>query len=229
MCGRFTVTKSADELEKRFSITVDRQQFKRRYNAAPGELLPVITDQAPAALQFFKWGLVPGWAKTPPSGTSTINARIETVAEKPSFKFAYQQQRCLVPADSYFEWKSNGKQKLPYRIMLKESHLFAFAGLWERWKDPKTEQELHSFCIITRAAVHKLGHIHDRMPIILSRINEKLWLDREMPTAELEALLQPPNENDLVYHTVSPQINKVGNDSPEVIKPHQYNVQGSLF
>ena len=229
MCGRFTVSKSAEEVAKRFDVTVPTERYKRRYNGAPGDLLPVIASQSPKTLHFFKWGLLPGWTEAPPKGNGSINARIETVSEKPSFKFAYQQQRCLVPADSYFEWKVNGKQKIPYRIMLKDNPLFAFAGLWEKWEDPKTGKPLFSFCILTQPAIHKMAHIHDRMPIILSRINEKLWLDPDTDVQELHGLLKPPNESDLLYHTVSQQVNKVGNDSPDLLKPHQYSIQGSLF
>ncbi len=229
MCGRFTLTKTAKEVEKRFEARFEGGNYKRTYNASPGNVLPVITGEQPDSLRHFRWGLVPGWAKDAAIGYKTINARVETIAEKPAFKFAFQRQRCLVPADSYYEWKASGKEKIPWRIMLKGGPLFAFAGLWEQWKNLENNETLHSFTIITRPAVHRVAHLHDRMPVILSRINEQLWLDTELPQEDLEKLLQPVNEKDLDFYTVSQRVNKTENDTPDLVKPHKYNVQGSLF
>ncbi|WP_020530633.1 SOS response-associated peptidase [Flexithrix dorotheae] len=228
MCGRYTITKKAEEIEKRFEARISAESFEKKWNAAPSNLLPIITNHEPQIIQQYKWGLIPGWAKDEAIGFNTINARVESVTEKPAFKFAFTKQRCLVLADGYYEWKKIGKEKIPYRITLDDGALFAMAGLWEKWTNPQG-QITHSFSVITLPAPHKIAHIHDRMPAILSRINEQHWLENDLSDDERIELLQPPAEKYLGFYSVSKQVNSATNEGPDLIKPHNYSVQGSLF
>lgn len=139
MCGRFTISKTEEELERRFAATFYTKVLEARYNIAPTRRTPVITDADPDHIQAYRWGLVPFWAKDPGIGARMINARIETVGEKPAFRSAFRKRRCLVLADGWYEWKLIGKRKQPFRILRKDREAFAMAGLWESWK-PKNEK-----------------------------------------------------------------------------------------
>jgi putative SOS response-associated peptidase YedK len=228
MCGRYSLTAREEDIEKRFEASFQGKKLKKRWNLAPSDELAVITGKQPETIQFFRWGLVPGWAQDPSEGPKAINARIETIHEKPTFQYAFSQQRCLVLADSYYEWKQIGKEKIPYRITMEDGGLFAMAGIWESWKGPQ-DQVVLSFSVITIPALQRIAHLHERMPAMLSRINEKLWLDNDVPTEELTSLLQPPHARDLTYYTVNRKVNNAHFDGPECIEPFQYTVQGSLF
>ncbi len=227
MCGRFTLVKEEEEIEDRFDAKFDNGAFQKNYNAAPGSKLSVITHSSPSKLQLFQWGLVPAWARDTQIAFKTINARIESVAEKPAFKNAFRQRRCLIPADGYYEWKKEGKEKIPYRITLKDEKLFAFAGIWETWQ--QQGNTLFSFSIITMPALQKIEHLHERMPAILSPENEKLWLNTDLPEEESFALLNAPEEDKIEYYTVAKKVNVASNNSAELIKPFNYPKQGSLF
>ncbi|MBL7023410.1 MAG: SOS response-associated peptidase, partial [Candidatus Marinimicrobia bacterium] len=167
MCGRFTVIKSKEELEKRFGAKVSKNQYQKRYNAAPSQELPVITNSAPKLVQFYKWGLIPFWAKDKNIGYRLINAKAETITQKPSFRNAIKERRCLVCADGYYEWKNTKEGKIPYRISLKGDELFAFAGIWEVWSSSEG-QRINSFSIITVESNEQVKGIHQRMPVILT-------------------------------------------------------------
>ena len=148
MCGRFTLTKDRKEIEERFEIHIDPAMFSKTYNAAPSQTLPIITNDEPELASFHRWGLIPHWAKDERIGNKLINARGETLTEKPSFRDAVRKRRCLVITDGFYEWKRSGANKQPYRITLADESLFAYAGLWELWHAPDG-REVRSFTIIT--------------------------------------------------------------------------------
>ena len=220
MCGRYTIIAKAEEIEKRFKIEVP-ETYTSNFNAAPTQILPVITNQRPEGLSFFKWGLIPGWAKDPGIGAKLINARSETIAEKASFKNALKHRRCLVIANGFYEWKkSSKKSKIPYHIYLPKKALFAFAGLWETYTNEE-ETPIHTFTIITTKASEKVSNIHERMPVILNQETEMQWLSRENDTTELLALLKPDPDLHLDFHPVSHLVNSVANNNSQLIEPSQ--------
>ena len=218
MCGRYTIIAKAEEIEKRFNVEVP-PAYTPRYNAAPSQILPVITNQHPDGLSFFHWGLIPRWAKDKSISSKLINARAETITEKASFKNAVKHRRCLVLADGFYEWKQSGKKlKVPYRIFLSSKQLFSFAGLWEEYEDDE-ENTIHTFTIITTTANPAISKIHERMPVILKPENEKSWLNSAISTEEHLELLKPYQEELMSFHTISPLVNKVSNDNPQLIVP----------
>jgi len=218
MCGRFQLSVKGKHISERFNVEVYDEMYKPRFNCAPGQNLPVITNTEPEKLSFFKWGLVPFWAKDLKIGNKLINARAETLQEKPSFKAAFTRRRCLIPANGFFEWKK-GTQKMPYRIFVKNEDLFAMAGIWETWKDEENNL-LHTFSIITTEPNELMKPIHNRMPVILSIDNEKVWLHEENPQVLL-TLLQPFDTKKMEAYTIGNTINSPKNDNEYVIKPLQ--------
>lgn len=216
MCGRFSIIKKAEDIQSRFSIKAGLEDHQPVYNAAPGMRLGVITNKNPERLEMYKWGLVPYWAKDVSIGYKMINARSETLAEKPSFRNFLKSKRCLVPADGFYEWKKDGKAKQPFRIFLRDESLFAFAGLWDSWNDPEGNT-LHSFTIITTSANALMTPIHDRMPVILFPENEKLWLDSSASQDQLLSLLKPYPAELMDCYKISSLVNSPVNNSPEVL------------
>lgn len=218
MCGRYTLVKPAKEVSERFGVEVGKQ-YQPRYNAAPTQLMPVITADAPEGLSWFHWGLVPAWSKDKAVSQKLINARAETLEEKASFRNALKRRRCLVPADGFYEWKSVGKKsRVPYRITLLQEELFAFAGLWEEYEDDEG-QMIHTFTIITTEASTALQSLHSRMPVILSKKAEKDWLNLNLEQEQLKALLEPYPANKTRLYTVSSQVNNASQDAPAMIAP----------
>jgi putative SOS response-associated peptidase YedK len=217
MCGRFQISKIEDDLQVRFHVDVEHEWLRQIFNAAPMMILPVITSEEPQRLNFFRWGLVPFWAKDPSIGNKMINAKAETLAEKPSFKNALKSRRCLIPANGFYEWKREGNKKLPYRICRKDEELFAFAGLWEKWRDPAGET-LQTFTIITTQPNEIIAEIHDRMPAILDPELERHWLDIRVPVNEVLQYLRPLDAHVMKKYRVSEKINNVRNNSPELIE-----------
>lgn len=194
MCGRYRIIKKAEEIEERFLAEIDKEFYQPNYNASPSQDLPVIVNINPRAVNFFRWGLIPTWAKDPTIGSRLINARAETVAEKPSFKGSLKYWRCLVPADGFYEWKKVGTKKQPYLITLKDESLFSFAGLWAEWSAPDGSP-IPTFTIITTAPNSLMEGIHDRMPVILTREDEKKWLSKDTAVPQaLQLLKQYPAE-----------------------------------
>jgi putative SOS response-associated peptidase YedK len=214
MCGRFSLTVSEAELNLRFELEGGIAPYDPRYNGAPTQLLAVITNQEQHRLSYFKWGLIPSWAKEASIGNKMINARAETISEKPSYRIPLRSQRCLVPSDGFYEWKQNGK-KVPYRIFLKEPRIFCFAGIWEKWKAPDGNL-VHSFSIITTSANAFMKSIHERMPVILSPEDETNWLNGTNE-ATLLSLLKPCPAEIMDAHPVSDLVNSPRNDGPEVL------------
>jgi putative SOS response-associated peptidase YedK len=191
MCGRYSFAPDLKIVNQHYDIKVNDGDFSQNTNCAPTQLLPVLTNETPGQLSFFSWGLVPFWAKDVSIGSKLINARAETILEKPSFKQSFRHRRCLVPADSFYEWKTNvtGKKKTPYRIFLKNQPLFSMAGIWDVWKSP-SGQNVHTFSIITTSPNEMMAGIHNRMPVILPAKFERFWLEATNEKDLLE-LLQP--------------------------------------
>lgn len=217
MCGRYSLNKSKLELEQRFQAEM-LTDFKSRYNIAPTQLLPVITSESPKGFSFFYWGITPDFGQNKPVSQKLINARAETVNEKITFRSSFQKRRCLIPADGFFEWKKLGKKTIiPYRFTLLEDQLFAFAGIWEEYETVSGESH-HTFLILTTTPNDLVAEVHDRMPVILRRDQEKKWLDSYSSEEELISMLQPYPSDSMLSFTVSPLVNSVKNDHPGIIR-----------
>ncbi len=216
MCGRFQLSVKGKEISERFNTEVFDERYKPSFNCAPGQLLPVITNVDPSKVQLFKWGLVPSWSKDTRSAFKLINSRSETISAKPTFKKAFKQQRCLVPANGFYEWK-NSAVKQPYRIFLKSNEIFAMAGIWEQWNQPDGNM-LHTFSIITTRANKLIEGLHERMPVILVPEDEQKWL-KEEDENRLESLLQPFPDEMMELYAVSSRINQVSQDDARLIEP----------
>ncbi|WP_396127684.1 SOS response-associated peptidase [Dethiobacter alkaliphilus] len=214
MCGRYTFVETG-KLWERFGV--EGAQLVPRYNVAPTQEMPVITGSEKRRLIQMRWGLVPHWAKEISIGSRMINARGETVEEKPSFRSSFRHKRCLVPADGFFEWQRQNGLKVPYRFTLANGGLFAMAGLWDRWISPNGD-EIQTFTIITTTANELVGTVHDRMPVILSRENEQLWLEGK-DAKHLKQLLVPYPAEQMSCYQVSQLCNSAKNDLPECILP----------
>ncbi|WP_040229014.1 SOS response-associated peptidase [Bhargavaea cecembensis] len=223
MCGRFTLYVSYSELVERFAAAgsaFPESDYAASYNIAPTQqVVAVINDGSKNRLGHLKWGLIPRWADDPKIGSRLINARAETVAEKPSFREAFRKRRCLIPADSFYEWQKTDNGKKPMRIRLKGEEVFALAGLWETWVFPEGER-IHSCTAITTKPNSLMAGIHDRMPVILPREREQEWLDPENRDADaLLALLAPYDAGRMEAYEVSSAVNSPKNNSPELIVP----------
>ena len=220
MCGRFMLTADQDSFEDRFSLTRFDLGWVPSFNIAPTqEVLAVTNDGSENRPELMRWGLVPSWANDLKIGNRMIKARSETLAEKPSFRTAFKRRRCLIPADGFYEWKREGKAKKPMLITANPGGLFAFAGLWETWKQPD-DSWLLTCAIITTSANEFMKSIHDRMPVILPRESEASWLDpEEQDTAMLSELLLPYDSDRMEAYEVSTLVNSPRNNFPEVIEP----------
>jgi putative SOS response-associated peptidase YedK len=212
--ANFTTLKNYLTLAARHPV-----DLKSRYNIAPTQDVPAIIGRGTNRLAMFKWGLIPSWAKDPSIGNKMINARAETLTEKPSFKFALQGRRCLTVADGFYEWKKVGLIKKPYRITLKNNELFAFAGLWDTWRSPSGEV-INSCSIITTSPNELMEPLHSRMPVILPREAEEVWLDGAIRDSEfLKSLLQPYPSGLMVAYELAVLVNSSRNDVPECLTP----------
>lgn len=220
MCGRFTLTVDPAEIQDAFVNFTFPAQFAPRYNIAPTQPVLTIPNDAKNKADFFVWGLVPSWAKDPSIGNKLINARGETLAEKPSFRGGFKYKRCLILADGFYEWKSpnEAKTKIPYFIHMKDRKPFAFAGLWDEWQSP--EGSLRTCAIITTEPNKLMSSLHNRMPAILDPKDYDLWLDPAPQTPDkLIHLIKPFSADAMSAYPVSTLVNKPGNDRPECIIP----------
>ena len=219
MCGRYSLTADLAELAGRFEFDGDWDAFERRYNIAPTQEVLTVVGGEKRRGGFMRWGLIPHWAKDLKIGSRMINARAETVAEKPSFRTALRRRRCLILADGFYEWQRVGKNKRPMRIVMRSGEPFAFAGLWETWRDPEGTV-VPSCTIITTTPNDLLKPIHNRMPVILPKDIEDFWLDESVddPIA-LGSVLTPYPDDAMEAYEVSPLVNSVANKGPEVIDP----------
>lgn len=217
MCGRYSLSKSKIDLEERFQAEM-LADFTPRYNIAPTQLVPVITSESPKGFSFFYWGITPDFGQNRPVSQKLINAKAETVHEKISFKSSFEKRRCLVPADGFFEWKKLGKKtKIPHRFTLREDDLFSFAGIWEEYESLTGEIQ-HTFLILTTTPNEIVSEVHDRMPVIIAKENEKKWLDKYSNEEELLKMLKPYPPELMLSYPVSPMVNSVQNDSPGIIR-----------
>jgi putative SOS response-associated peptidase YedK len=222
MCGRYTIVITIDELMLHYMIEVPTNRYHTpRYNVAPGQLvMAVINDGEKNRLGELKWGLVPSWAQDEKISYKMINARAESVTEKPGFRASFQRKRCLIPADSFYEWKKIGADKQPMRIMLKDEGIFSMAGLYDTWTAPDG-RKVSSCTIITTTPNALMVDIHDRMPVILGLEAEKIWLDKEQKLEDLQDLLRPFPAEDMLAYPISKLVGNVKNDNPACIEPVQ--------
>lgn len=220
MCGRFAIY-DIDALAERFSLAKELPlNLKANFNAAPNQFLPVIIRNDKNELTLMRWGLVPSWAKDESVGMRMINARVETIAEKPSFRRALRQRRCIVPVNGFYEWQidKTNKLKTPFYFHRKDDDLFALAGLYEAWITPD-HQTLDTFTIVTTAPNAVVAPIHNRMPLILDTSDESTWLDQGTNVESLTKLLTSHTDDQLVTHPVSIEVNAPDNNSPHLIDP----------
>ena len=224
MCGRYSLAIGLDDLDERFALKGSGLIQRPRFNIAPTqEVLTVVNDGSENQCQSMKWGLIPHWSKHPSIGNRMINARAETVMEKPSFRQAFQSRRCMVVADGFYEWRKHGRVKIPMRITLKTGELFGFAGLWELWDSPNGEQ-IYSCSIITTTPNATMESIHSRMPVILSKDAEDRWLDVGLSdTDELRDLMIPYPDNEIEAYEVSSLVNSPKNDMSDVLSRVDYS------
>ena len=219
MCGRYTLTKAHPELEGRFDFKASGFDWVPRYNIAPTQPVLTVLNNGGRNIELLQWGLVPSWSNDPSIGRRMINARAETVSEKPSFRVALRRRRCLILADGYYEWEKVADRRSPMYVRLKSGEAFAFAGLWDVWRSPSAEL-VRSCTIITTAANALMEPIHDRMPAILSRQAEHTWLDpRVEEPLELARLLVPYPEDEMETYSISTFVNSPRNDTLKCIRP----------
>lgn len=224
MCGRYTLYAPQSRLESHFeaAFKID-ESLTENYNIAPGSHQPVVLNgkAREPGITMMRWGLIPPFADDASIGFKMINARSETLSEKPSFKKPFQRKRCLIPANGFFEWKKieGSDRKLPFYIRLIHQELFAFAGLFERWEDKKGES-VFSFTIITTEANSLLQPLHERMPVIVNPENYAFWLDPMNEDREgLQSLLRPFPTEDMSVFRISPEVNKTSNNHKGLIEP----------
>ena len=230
MCGRFTMAIDAEDLQTELALGKIPVDWQPRFNVAPGQNVGVVTDPQSRDVTWMQWGLVPFWAKDPTIGNRLINARAESLDEKPSFKYAFAKRRCLIVADGFYEWQkpqAGAKSSRPFYYRLREGNAFVFAGLWESWQlkdDP--ESRLITCTIITTVANALVAKVHDRMPVILTAEDKWAWLQENNADA-LKALLQPAPDDLLQAWEVSRAVNDPKNDSPACIQPLQNSLEGA--
>lgn len=235
MCGRFTMRTPGSVMIDQFSLDF-QGELTPRYNIAPTQAVPIIRTASRSVSQL-RWGLVPFWSKDPKGGARMINARSETAATKPAFRHCMKKKRCLVPADGYFEWIKEGKQKLPYWIRLRDERPFLMAGLWDTWRDKSAPEHdeassddersdevepLRTFTILTTSSNSLTQDIHDRMPVILSPNDYDRWLDPEITDGEaLSYMFEPYDSNEMQLTRVTTRVNSVKNDDEQCIQPEK--------
>ena len=222
MCGRYSLTTPVEALRQLFGV-LELPNLAPRHNVAPTQEMPVVRLRGGASggreLVIMRWGLVPGWADDPAIGSRMINARAETVAEKPSFRAAFRARRCLVPADGFYEWVKSGETRQPYRITLEGNIPFAFAGLWENWQPPAGQdaEPVQTFTIVTTEANDRLRRIHPRMPVILDPADHESWLTADPKSAQ--ALLRPFPGAAMRAYQVSARVNSPRHDDAACLEP----------
>lgn len=217
MCGRFTLTVDPAELREWLELIDVPAQLTPRYNIAPTQPVAVVTSPTDRKVEIFQWGLIPSWSKDPSMGSRLINARAETVHEKPAFRAPFQRKRCLILADGFFEWKALDKGKQPYFIHLKSGKPFAFAGLWDHWTSPEGDERM-TCTIITCEPNDLMAQLHNRMPVILDKDVMWDWLDPAATPIALKALLVP-YAGRLEAYPVARLVNKPDYDAPDCIQP----------
>lgn len=226
MCGRFSQTTAEKEkLFKRFRITSSKAKLIPRYNIAPSQKIAVIMNESPDELSMIRWGLIPFWAKDDKMSYKMINARSETIFEKPSYRASIKKKRCLILSDGFYEWQKNKGGKQPYRICMKDEGLFAFAGVWDCWR--RVDEDVLTCSIITTPANSLLKPIHERMPVILPPDREQDWLS-DIPADQVRELLKPYDPVEMKAYPVSTAVNIPTHDSADLLE-RQDPPQTDLF
>jgi len=233
MCGRYRLSRRKQIIEEYFDTTPWEDDWSPRFNIAPTQSVPVIRQHPKEPVRqvsLMKWGLVPNWARDASIASGTINAKSETAAEKPAFRDPFKFRRCLIPADGFYEWKRSGSSKQPYCFEVNEGELFAFAGLWDGWKD-SSGSWIKTCSILTTTPNAVTSAIHDRMPVILQQDNYNLWLDPGMNVVQVVSeLLKPYDAKSMRSYPVSSRINHVANDDEECSRPVEITeAQNALF
>jgi putative SOS response-associated peptidase YedK len=218
MCGRYAITSAPEAIRRLFGYD-EQPNFPPRYNVAPTQPVPVVRlTEGKRQFALVRWGLIPSWVKDPRLFSLLINARGESVLDKPAFRNAMRRRRCLFLADGFYEWRREGDSKTPYYIRLKVGGPLAFAGLWESWMGPNGE-EMETAAIVTTSANRTLAPLHDRMPVIVPPDAFDFWLSRDVDGETAAALIAPARDELLEAHEVSPAVNRTANDSPDLIEP----------
>lgn len=225
MCGRYTLHQNPHDLGKRYKAASVPEGIHDNFNVAPGQQMPiVVSDEAgKPKIELMKWGFVPVWAKDPKIGYKLINARDDTIFDKPMWRSVILKKRCLIPADGFYEWQQppagSKARKQPFYVRPKQTPLFSFAGIWELWKDPDG-REHKTYSIITTEANKEMADIHDRMPVILYPDEEAAWLDRgRIDRASVEPLIHPYEDNGLTLYPVSDDVNSPQHNDPHLLEP----------
>lgn len=241
MCFSVNVNLVKEELENRYGATFpDSEKYSPSYyyHAFGLPEIPVICSGRTDRIQLLKWGLIPSWVKSKESASEirfkTFNARAETIDSKPSFSSSFSSKRCIIPVKGFFEWQHDGAKKIPWYIYRADNEIISFAGLWDEWVETATGELYSTFSIVTTDANELMAEIHNsakRMPVILDRHSEKLWLDIDAPETEAINLLEPCSSDLLKAHTISDLVNRKSADrnTVEVIRPFKWNVGGTLF
>ena len=219
MCGRYTLASPTERLAEEFGFDGTSVELAPNYNVAPTQgVAAVLEEGGQRRLEVLRWGLIPPWADDPGIGSRMINARSETAPGKPSFRRAFRERRCLIPADGFYEWQRTNGAKQPYYIHMEDGRPFAFAGLWESW-DKGGEGEVRTCTILTTGANALVGEVHDRMPVILAHDAYDVWLDPASERDELTGLLAPYPEDEMEAYPVSRFVNSPSNNDPRCIEP----------
>ena len=221
MCGRFAFYSPHEAVTRLFGVA-GAPAVEPRWNIAPTQYVAAVRADGAGrrSLAMLHWGLVPSWASVKSIGARMINARAETLGEKPSFRSAYRRRRCLVPADGWYEWQRSGTVKQPYFITFANREPFGMAGIWESWRDPASGEPLESCCIVTTTPAASVAHVHDRMPVIIPADAHAEWLDpRNESTDRLARLLGPCTRPDILARPVSRRVNDARNQGSDLIEP----------
>jgi putative SOS response-associated peptidase YedK len=228
MCGRYKLSRRKQIIEEHFLAEWDELEWHPRYNIAPTQPVPIIRQNPKEPIRgisLVRWGLIPAWSKDASGAAKMINARSETVGTLPAFRDAMKSRRCLIPADGFYEWQNNGKKKQPYCFEIEDGNLFAFAGIWDRWKKPAGEI-VETCSILTTTANALTASVHDRMPVILNPDDYDLWLDPGMKNVNVVTeLLRPFDARLMRSFPVSDKVNRVINDDVECSVPVELKVQ----
>jgi putative SOS response-associated peptidase YedK len=219
MCGRFVITSAPEALRKLFGY-IDQPNFPPRYNVAPTQPVPVvIVENGTRQFRLMRWGFIPAWVKEPRGFALLINARAETVQDKPAFKNAIRRRRCLIPADGWYEWSQADAHKRPYFLYRRDGQPFGFAGLAEMWTGPNGE-ELDTVAIVTAAARTEMATLHSRVPVTIAPADFERWLDcTSEDAADAIPMLAAPSEGEFVWHEVSTRVNRTANDDAQLVLP----------
>lgn len=220
MCGRYTLNRRQEDIELAFNVEKVVAEAAARCNVSPTQKVAVVLERdGERVLDSFRWGLIPFWSKEVSKSKPMINARAETIKDKPYWKNCITRKRCIIPADGFYEWKKEGKSKTPMFIHLNDRSIFGFAGLWDEWKSPDGEV-IRSCSIITTAANHVIQPVHDRMPVMLRKDDIATWLNNSITkTEEVVPLLQPRRDDEIGMYAVSSRVNSPAYDGPDLLDP----------